>query len=56
MRQIARNIARETMRRAGFTKINRKRRGLGGRSYFAINWREAAQYALTHPGKVFGGV
>lgn len=56
MRQIARNIARETMRRAGFTKINKKRRGLGGRSYFAINWQEAVEFALTHPDKVFGRV
>lgn len=56
MRQIARSIARETMRRAGFTRINKKRRGLGDRSYFAINWREAVEFALTHPNKVFGGV
>lgn len=56
MRQIARNIARETMKRAGFTKINKKRRGLGGRSYFSVHWRDAALYALSHPDKVFAGV
>lgn len=55
MRQIARNIARETMRRAGFKNINRKRRSLGGRSYFSIHWRDAAQHALNNPGKVYAG-
>ena len=55
MRQIARNIARETMRRAGFTKINKKRPYLRNRSYFAIHWRDAVQYALANPGKAFAG-
>ena len=52
MRQIARNIARETMKRAGFKNINRKHRSLGGRSYFSIHWRDAVQHALNDPGKV----
>ena len=56
MRQIARNIARETMKRTGITKINKKRPYLRNRSYFAINWRDAAQYALSHPDKAFAGV
>ena len=55
MRQIARNIARETMRRAGMSNINKKRPSLRNRSYFAIHWRDAVQYALTHPDKVFVG-
>ena len=55
MRQIARNIARETMKRAGFNNINRKRRSLGGRSYFSIHWRDAVQLALNNPGKVYAG-
>jgi len=53
MRQIARNIARETMKRAGMKRFNKRRKELGGRSYFSINWRETAQYALTHPDRVF---
>ena len=56
MRQIARNIARETMKRAGFTKINKKRPYLRNRSYFSLHWRDAVQYALSHPDKVFAGV
>ena len=56
MRQIARNIARETMKRAGYTKINRKRPYLCNRSYFSLHWRDAVQYALSHPDKVFAGV
>ena len=53
MRQIARSIARETMKRAGFTKINRTCPGLGGRSYFAVHWRDAVQHALNHPDQVY---
>lgn len=44
MREIARSIARERMKRAGYTKINKKRSGLGGRSFFAVHWREAVDY------------
>ena len=55
MRQIARSIAREVMKRSGMKKINKKRPELGGRSYFAINWREAAKYTLAHPNKVYAG-
>jgi len=55
MRQIARSIAREVMKRSGMKKINKKRPELGGRSYFAINWRETAEYALTHLGRVSAG-
>jgi len=44
MREIARNIARERMKRAGYEKINKKRSGLGGRSFFAVHWREAVDY------------
>ena len=55
MRQIARNIARETMKRAGISNINKKRPSLRGRSYFALHWRDAAQYALTHPNRVYAG-
>ena len=53
MRQIARSIAHETMKRAGFTRINRTRPGLGGRSYFAVHWRDAVQHALNHPDQVY---
>ena len=55
MRQIARNIARETMKRAGFRNINKKRLSLGGRSYFSIHWRDAAQHALNNPSGVYAG-
>ena len=55
MRQIARSIARETMKRAGFRNINRKRPILGGRSYFSIHWRDAVQHALNNPSKVYAG-
>jgi len=56
MRQIARSIAREAMKRSGIKKINKKRPELGGRSYFAINWREEAEYVLTHSDRVYVGV
>lgn len=56
MRQIARSIAREVMKRSGMKKINKKRPELGDRSYFAINWREAVEYTLAHPDKVYAGV
>ena len=52
MRQIARNIARESMKRAGYKNINKKRPSLGGRSYFSIYWRDAAQHMLNNPSKV----
>ena len=55
MRQIARNIAREAMKRAGFKNINKKRSSLGGRSYFSIHWRYAAQHALNNPSRVYAG-
>ena len=55
MREIARNIAREAMKKAGYTKINRKRPEFGNRSFFAIHWREAAQFALSNQrGAVLG--
>lgn len=44
MRELARSIARERMKRAGYTKINKKRPGLGNRSFFAVHWREAVDY------------
>lgn len=44
MRELARSIARERMKRAGYTKINKKRPGLGGKSFFAVHWREAVDY------------
>ena len=47
MREIARNIARETMKKAGYTRINKRRPELGNRSFFAIHWREAAQAGLA---------
>ena len=56
MRQIARNIARETMKRAGYTKINKKRGFYGGRSLFSIQWRDALVQALRKPDQVYGGV
>ena len=56
MRQIARSIAREVMKRSGMKKINKKRPELGGRSYFAINWREVAEYTLAHPDRVYARV
>jgi hypothetical protein len=49
LREIARNIARETMKKSGYTKINKKRPELGNRSFFANHWREAAQHALKNP-------
>ena len=52
MRELKRSIARETIKRAGFTRINKKR---GGRSYFALHWREAVEFALENPGKVYPG-
>lgn len=36
MRRLKRSVARANMKRAGFTKVNRK---LEGRSFFALNWR-----------------
>lgn len=56
MRQIARNIARETMKRAGFTRINKKRAVYGGRSLFSLHWRDALVQALRKPDQVYGGV
>jgi len=47
MRQIARNIAREAMKKAGYTRINKKRASLGNRSLFAIHWRDALQAGLA---------
>ena len=47
MREIARNIAREAMKRAGYSKINKKRASLGNRSLFAIHWRDALQVGLA---------
>ena len=47
MREIARNIARETLKKSGYTRINKKRAELGNRSFFAIHWREAAQAGLA---------
>lgn len=55
MRQIARNIARETMKRAGYTRINKKRSAYGGRSLFSIQWRDALALALADPEMVFDG-
>ena len=48
MREIARNIARETLKKSGYTRINKKRPELGNRSFFAIHWREAARLALSN--------
>lgn len=56
MRQIARNIARETMKRAGFTRFNKKRAVYGGRSLFSLHWRDALAQALRKPDQVYGGV
>jgi len=47
MREIARNIAREAMKRAGYSKINKKRASLGNRSLFAIHWRDALKAGLV---------
>ena len=47
MREIARNIARETMKKAGYTRINKKRAELGNRSFFAVHGREATQAGLA---------
>ena len=44
MRELARSIARERMKRAGYIKINKKHPGLGGKSFFAVHWREAVNY------------
>lgn len=42
MRKLMRSVARANMKRAGFTKINKKR-GYGGKSFFAMNWRKFVQ-------------
>ena len=42
MRKILRNMARASMRRAGYTKINKRRRFPGCAdvpSFFSQNWR-----------------
>lgn len=44
MRELARSIARERMKRVGYIQINKKRRGLGGKSFFATHWREVVDY------------
>ncbi len=44
MRELARSIARERMKRAGYTKLNKKKPALGGKSFFAVHWREAVDY------------
>lgn len=40
MRKILRRIARVKMEKAGLRRVNK--RGLDGRSYFAVHWREYA--------------
>ena len=56
MRELKRSIAREVMKRAGFSRINKKRASLGGRSYFSLHWREALAFTLTDPNKVYSHV
>ena len=41
MREIARSIARERMKRAGYVKINKKK---DGKSLFSKHWREFVNY------------
>lgn len=40
MRKLMRSVARANMKRAGFTKINKKH---SGKSFFAMNWRKFVQ-------------
>ena len=56
MRQIKRNIAREAMKKSGYKQINKKRASLGGRSLFAVNWRDALAFALTHRPRMATGM
>ena len=49
MRPSARSIARETMKKAGYRQINKKRSSLGNRSLFAVRWRDALKAALSYP-------
>jgi hypothetical protein len=49
MRQIARSIDREAMKKAGYRQINKKRSSLGNRSLFAVRWRDALKAALSYP-------
>ena len=56
MRQIKRNIAREVMKKSGYKQINKKRASLGGRSLFAVNWRDALAFALTHRPRMAHGM
>ena len=56
VRQIKRNIAREAMKKSGYKQINKKRASLGGRSLFAVNWRDALAFALTHPPRMPPGM
>jgi len=42
MRELARSIARERMKRAGYTQINKRK--FGHKSFFARNWRKAVDY------------
>lgn len=56
VRQIKRNIAREAMKKSGYKQINKKRASLGGRSLFAVNWRDALAFALTHPPRMVPGM
>ena len=44
MRELARSIAREGMKRAGYKQINKKKPGLGDKSVFAVHWREFMNY------------
>ena len=40
MRKLARLIAHENMKREGVQHPNRRYRELGGKSFFARNWRK----------------
>ena len=44
MREIARNIARENMKRAGFNYHLNKKNRITGKSFFADNWRKYVNY------------
>ena len=44
MREIARNIARENMKRAGINYHINKKRPFTGKSFFSDNWRKYVNY------------
>jgi len=51
VRKYMRSMARANMRKAGFAKVNKKRRDLDGsriKSVFGLNWRD---YVNGIPGK-----